>query len=127
MVSYVELKDFNEFDKYYNAIDPKGPPVYFYFTGKKDDSGKSWCPDCVVAEPKVKEHINNLNKPMLFVYVDVGDVAYWRDKNCPFRTDSRLKLMQIPTIIKYKGVQRLEGTQCSKPDLLQMMFEEEEE
>lgn len=50
----------------------------------------------------------------------------WKDKACPFRTDSRTKLMVIPTIIKWKGVQRLEGSQCTKRELLQMLLEDDE-
>ncbi|XP_063822005.1 thioredoxin domain-containing protein 17-like [Ostrinia nubilalis] len=126
MVSYVEIKGFDDFSKYTENIDPKGPPVFFFFSGAKLPSGNSWCPDCVEAEPIVKSYLGELQKSVTFVYVDVGDRDYWKDKACPFRTDSRTRLMVIPTIIKWKGVQRLEGSQCNKRDLLQMMFEEEE-
>lgn len=51
----------------------------------------------------------------------------WKDRACPFRTDSRTKLMVIPTLIKWKGVQRLEGSQCGQQDLLQMLFEEDDQ
>ncbi|KAL0842383.1 hypothetical protein ABMA28_014503 [Loxostege sticticalis] len=126
MVSYVEIKGFEDFAKYTENIDPQGPPVFFFFSGSKLASGSSWCPDCVEAEPIVKAYLGELQKSVIFVYVDVGDRDYWKDKACPFRTDSRTRLMVIPTIIKWKGVQRLEGSQCNKRDLLQMMFEEEE-
>lgn len=43
----------------------------------------------------------------------------------PFRQDTRLKLMVIPTLIRWKTVVRLEGEQCEKPDLLEMLFNEE--
>lgn len=49
----------------------------------------------------------------------------WKNPQCPFRTDKRTKLMVIPTILKWNGVQRLEGSQCTKPQLLEMMFEDE--
>ncbi|XP_072943605.1 thioredoxin domain-containing protein 17-like [Epargyreus clarus] len=126
MVTNVEIKGFDEFAKYTENIDPKGPPVLFYFTGSKLANGNSWCPDCVEAEPIVKAFLSELQKEAIFVYVDVGDREYWKDKACPFRTDSRTRLMVIPTIIKWKGVQRLEGSQCNKVDLLRMLFEDEE-
>lgn len=47
MVILAEIKSLNEFDKYVDAIDPKGPPVLLYFSGAKLPSGDSWCIDCV--------------------------------------------------------------------------------
>lgn len=47
MVSYVEIKGFDDFAKYTENIDQKGPPVFFFFSGSKLPSGGSWCPDCV--------------------------------------------------------------------------------
>ncbi|XP_030024220.2 thioredoxin domain-containing protein 17 [Manduca sexta] len=126
MATTVALKGFEEFCKYVDSIDPKGPPALIYFSGSKLPDGNSWCPDCVEAEPIVKAFIGELQKDIIFVYVDVGDRDYWKDKACPFRTDARCKLMVIPTIIKWKGVQRLEGSQCTKRELLQMLFEDDD-
>ncbi|XP_013195804.1 thioredoxin domain-containing protein 17 [Amyelois transitella] len=126
MVTMVQLKGFDEFNKYALDIDPNGPPIFFYFSGEKLPDGRSWCPDCNDAEPIVKSYLGELQKSIIFAYVDVGDVTTWKDKACPFRTDKRTKLMVIPTIIRWNGVQRLEGEQCSKRELLQMIFEEED-
>ncbi|XP_073943589.1 thioredoxin domain-containing protein 17-like isoform X2 [Choristoneura fumiferana] len=126
MVTHVEIKGFEDFSKYTGSIDDAGPPVYFFFSGEKLPGGDSWCPDCVEAEPVVKAYLSELKKSITFAYVDVGNREYWKDKACPFRTDARTRLMVIPTLIKWKGVQRLEGSQCNKRDLLQMMFEDEE-
>ncbi|XP_049867115.1 thioredoxin domain-containing protein 17-like [Pectinophora gossypiella] len=125
MVFNVEVKGFDDFVSYTEKIKPDGPDVYFYFSGTKIE-GKSWCPDCIEAEAVITPYLQELNKNIVFVYVDVGDMPYWKKADCPFRTDTRTKLMVIPTLIKWKGVQRLEGSQCNKRDLLQMMFEEEE-
>lgn len=46
----------------------------------------------------------------------------WKDDKNPFRTDKRLKLMVIPTLIRWKSPQRLEGEQLANPDLVEMMF-----
>ncbi|XP_068629942.1 thioredoxin domain-containing protein 17-like [Battus philenor] len=126
MISLVNLNGFEEFSKYTENIDPNGPQVLFYFSGSKLPDGRSWCPDCVEAEPVVKAYLDELKNDVIFAYVDVGDRNYWKDKACPFRTDTRTKLMVIPTIIKWKGVQRLEGSQCTKRELLQMLFEEDD-
>ena len=43
------------FDAFVESIEAnKGKDVFCYFSGSKDSSGKSWCPDCVTAEPVVK-------------------------------------------------------------------------
>ncbi|XP_041977559.1 thioredoxin domain-containing protein 17-like [Aricia agestis] len=128
MVTYVNLKGFEEFDHYTNDLENTNYalPVFFYFTGTKLPNGDSWCPDCVVAEPVVKAFLNEYKKPVTFVSVDVGVRDAWKDVHCLFRTDYRSRLMVIPTIIKWKGVQRLEGTQCADAELLQMIFEEDE-
>ncbi|CAH2086120.1 unnamed protein product [Euphydryas editha] len=126
MVTQINIKGFEDFVKYTDTIDQNGPPVVFYFSGSKLPDGNSWCPDCVEAEPVVKAYLSELNKNIIFVYVDVGEREYWKDRACPFRTDSRSKLMVIPTLIKWGGVQRLEGSQCGQRDLLQMLFEDDE-
>ena len=33
----------------------KSKTLIIMFSGTKDENGKSWCPDCVVAEPVVDE------------------------------------------------------------------------
>ncbi|KAJ8725883.1 hypothetical protein PYW08_004066 [Mythimna loreyi] len=126
VVTSVELHGYEEFVKYIEAVDPKGPPILLSFSGSKLPSGESWCPDCVEAEPVLKAYLSELTRDIIFVYVDVGDSVTWKDKACPFRTDPRLKLMVIPTLIRWKGVQRLEGSQCGKRDLLQMLFEDDD-
>lgn len=42
-----------------------------------------------------------------------------------FRGDSNIKLMVIPTLLRWKSVLRLEGDQCTKMDLLDMFFNED--
>lgn len=50
----------------------------------------------------------------------------WKDINCPFRVDKETHLMVIPTLVKWKKPQRLEGEQCANVDLLKMFFEEDD-
>lgn len=45
--------------------------------------------------------------------------------NCPFRKDSNTRLMVLPTLLKWKTPQRLEGDQCEKIDLLELLFTED--
>ena len=52
-------------------------------------------------------------------------VFSWKDMKNPFRSDPNIKLMVIPTLLRWKSVVRLEGEQCEKWDLLEMLFNEE--
>ncbi|XP_026329773.1 thioredoxin domain-containing protein 17-like isoform X3 [Hyposmocoma kahamanoa] len=121
----IELATYEEFNDYVEKLPPQTSNCYFYFAGKKKENGRSWCIYCQLAEPVVKNVLNGIHKHVVFVFVDVGDREYWKNPQCPFRTDTRTKLMVIPTIIKWNGVQRLEGSQCNKAQLIEMMFEDE--
>lgn len=50
----------------------------------------------------------------------------WKDLNCPFRKDPRTRLMVIPTLIKWQHPQKLEGEQCENPDLVELLFTDED-
>lgn len=46
--------------------------------------------------------------------------------NNPFRKDTNTHLSVIPTMIRWKQPQRLEGEQCGKADLLELFFSEDD-
>lgn len=50
----------------------------------------------------------------------------WKDMKNPFRTDKSTHLQVIPTLIRWKAPQRLEGDQCCKIDLLEMFFNDDD-
>lgn len=41
-----ELQDYEQFTAYVDRLPNKGPKVYFFFTGKRKDNGRSWCMYC---------------------------------------------------------------------------------
>lgn len=41
----VDVRGYEEFCK--AVSERQGKNVFAYFSGDKDDKGKSWCPDCV--------------------------------------------------------------------------------
>lgn len=50
----------------------------------------------------------------------------WKDKDNSFRKDKDCHLSVIPTLIRWKNPQRLEGDQLLKSELLQMFFADED-
>lgn len=86
----------------------------------------SWCPDCVEAEPIIADAMKQFADDSVLIHVDVGDRAAWKDIKNPFRLDKDTNLSVIPTLIRWKKPQRLEGDQLLKTELLQMFFTEED-
>lgn len=122
VVGYQPFLDFME-----TLVVPQSQKVNVYFSGSVDTAtGQNWCPDCVEAEPFVTEALQRTaGESSQFVYVVVGDRAFWKDTKNPFRLDKNTHLSVIPTLIRWKGAQRLEGDQLTKPELLDMFFEDE--
>uniref|UniRef100_A0A8B9T8E6 Thioredoxin domain-containing protein 17 n=1 Tax=Anas platyrhynchos TaxID=8839 RepID=A0A8B9T8E6_ANAPL len=93
-----------------------GRPIFALFCGDKDAEGKSWCPDCVTAEPVVRRELHNMPDESVFIYCLVGDRAYWKDPNNEFRKN--LKLTGVPTLLKYGTPQKLVEEECFKAELV---------
>ena len=55
----------------------KNKIILLLFTGSKDSSGISWCPDCNVAEPVLQKLLSDesyaSNDDFVFITVYVGD------------------------------------------------------
>ncbi|CAD7092940.1 unnamed protein product [Hermetia illucens] len=121
----IYIAGYDAFMKFVEGI-KDNETVNMYFSGSKDERGSSWCPDCVRAEPVVKEAVAKYaSDDAKFVYIDVGDRATWKDPKCPFRTNKNTYLSVIPTLLRWKSPQKLEGPQCENPDLLEMFFTED--
>ncbi|XP_063871675.1 thioredoxin domain-containing protein 17-like [Scylla paramamosain] len=124
MVQTIEVQGFDAFVEAMEAQKAAGKTIFALFSGSKDANGKSWCPDCVVAEPVVKGALGKAPEDAVFLYVGVGGRDFWKDPQCIFRTDSRTRLRSVPTLMKIGGPQRLEEEQCAKTDMVEMLFED---
>lgn len=124
MVETIAVEGFDAFAEKLETYKASGKPIFVLFSGSKDANGKSWCPDCVVAEPVVKTSLMKAPEDAVFLYVGVGGRDFWKDPKCIFRTDPRTKLKSVPTLMKVGGPQRLEEEQCAKADMVEMLFED---
>ena len=79
-----------------------------------------------------------------YLYVGVGDRAFWKDQSCIFRTSPKTQLKRwviieledewshvalcnvfsVPTLIKWGTKLRLEEGQLMKEDMVKMMLED---
>ncbi|XP_057629681.1 thioredoxin domain-containing protein 17-like [Chionomys nivalis] len=120
MATYKEVRvsGFEEFDQ--AVKEHQGKTIFAYFSGSKDAEGKSWCLDCVEAEPVVREGLKHVTEDYMFIYCQVGDRSYWKDPNNDFR--QKLKLTTVPTLLKYGTPQKLVESECLQANLLEMIF-----
>uniref|UniRef100_T1PFD3 Thioredoxin domain-containing protein 17 n=1 Tax=Musca domestica TaxID=7370 RepID=T1PFD3_MUSDO len=126
MVVQHNVKGYEDFIKLVGELEGSGQPIHVLFSGGKDESGNSWCPYCVKAEPVIHDALAKAPEKSHFVHVDVGERSYWKDLNCPFRKDLNTHLVFLPTLLRWKSPQRLDGERCSNKDLVEMMFEDED-
>ncbi|XP_034194403.1 thioredoxin domain-containing protein 17 [Osmia lignaria lignaria] len=115
-------ENFLEFMKKFQA----DQSVYVLYTGTKLPNGDSWCPDCVEAKPFIERGFKKAPENVHLVEVEVGDRAYWKNLNCPFRTNSTTKLRVLPTVAKWGTQKRLEGDQCMELDLIDMLLNDDD-
>ncbi|CAD6199778.1 unnamed protein product [Caenorhabditis auriculariae] len=119
------------YDGYQETIKSlKGQKIIALFTGSKSlSTGKSWCPDCVEAEPVVEKFVKNLktDEDLVFITCFVGNRDTWKSSDSPFRTDPNLKLTSIPTLLNVnKKALRLTESQLLNEHLLKSIFQDDE-
>lgn len=73
MVKEHNVRGYEEFTKLAESLESSGEQVHVLFSGGKDETGVSWCPYCVKAEPVIHEALKNAAENSHFIHVDVGD------------------------------------------------------
>ncbi|XP_071850094.1 thioredoxin domain-containing protein 17-like [Apostichopus japonicus] len=108
------------------AKEHKEKRIIALFCGSSDsESGESWCPDCVKAEPIVEKALTKAADDIVFVFCIVGDRQSWKDPNCEFRTHKDFRLTAVPTLLEWNTPKRLVEGECQKEDLVSLFFEED--
>ncbi|KAJ8964505.1 hypothetical protein NQ314_004793 [Rhamnusium bicolor] len=125
MVIKHSIVGYEAFTEFMNNFDSQGQLIHIYFGGSKLPNGQSWCDDCIRAWPVIEKELEKADPNSHFISVEVGDRLTWKDPNCSFRKDPKTKLMMLPTLIRWKSPQKLEGEQCEKPELVSMLFNDE--
>lgn len=94
MVRKLKVEGFSEFEKVIAELEKeKLESLFVLFSGSKDTTGKSWCPDCVagvyltshlwrlyyfgfyssIAEPIIEQALEEAPENAVFLYVGVGE------------------------------------------------------
>lgn len=98
------------------------------FTGSKSiDTGRSWCPDCVNAEPVIEAELAELAS-YVFLECPVEREQY-RSPEYLYRTDERIKLRCVPTLqrvaLSGKAIAQLDDSQSQQAVLVQELLSDE--
>lgn len=65
------VKGWEEFEKLVLELEKSKKPINVFFTGNKDESGKSWCPYCETAKPVVEKALQNAPEDSHFINVEI--------------------------------------------------------
>lgn len=119
----IRINSPDEFDSVFAGL---GGLVLALFTGSPDaGTGKSWCPDCVAAEPFI-EQAQRENPGTTFLYCEVGPRESWRNQpGHPYRNNANTKVKCVPTLIRYQDrreIARLEEGRICHQDILNEFF-----
>ncbi len=87
-----------------SVVKSGGEALFLFFGAENPQTGESWCPDCVVADPVVRRAIITARKDLTVYECPVGERADWKNRpEHPFRTEARFRLTRIPTLLHFKG------------------------
>ncbi|KAI2806392.1 hypothetical protein RDWZM_006640 [Blomia tropicalis] len=115
------LLELDQFVKEYDST----KTIVLLFTGTKTENGKSWCPDCVVADPIVESVVDQLKSDdgIVFITVPVGDLPTWKSASNQYRSHAQYKVSCVPTMINLKKGQRLEEGGCADENMVKQLFQ----
>ena len=121
----VEVFDVEAAKKAADEAKAQGKDVIVLCTGNDDDSGKSWCPDCVSAKPVIekvlKEHGTENH---MLVVCKVGAREAWKTPDNAFRKHKDFAVKSIPTLFLWGTPQRLVEGECTDEGKVQLLFED---
>ncbi|KAG9450648.1 hypothetical protein H6P81_010613 [Aristolochia fimbriata] len=94
----------SNFEQVFEKFRSEGQMKLLLFLADKDPAtSRSWCPDCVRAEPVIYQKLEASVKDIVLLKAYVGDRPTWRNPSHPLRTDQRFKLTGVPTLIRWEN------------------------
>ena len=104
--------------------------IWLLFTGKRDASGKSWCPDCEKAEPVISQCIQDYEKShggaddVALITIEIPRDEHKNLQNY-YRTHKDIQLKCVPTLMLHGQLNmRLAEDNLTDPDLIKELLEQ---
>ena len=117
-------KMFEEWDKFVAA---QSGHMLIVFTGTMKADGTSWCPDCVVAKPKINEVIEAVSGKVKVVVAYVTREEWRGNADHPYRKHPHFRVSGVPTMLLFEGDQEMTRAEnlddFANEDLLTMFKE----
>ncbi len=93
--------------------------LFLFFGAEDPQTGQSWCPDCVTADPILRRAITSLRPDLTLYECPVGARSEWKNQpEHPYRLQPIFRIARIPTLIFLeRGLERgrLVETDCAVP------------
>jgi hypothetical protein len=100
----------------------RGSALLLFFGSEDPQTGQSWCPDCVTADPVLRRACRELMPALTLFECPVGARSDWKNRpEHPYRQHATLRIARIPTLLWLEdGCERgrlVEGD-CGRPELV---------
>ncbi|KAI7740784.1 hypothetical protein M8C21_030202 [Ambrosia artemisiifolia] len=98
------LSTFNAiFDRFKSEAANNKKNLILFLADNEPSTNRSWCPDCVRAEPVIFKKLESSVDDVALLRAYVGDRPTWRNPMHPWRVDSTFKLKGVPTLILWEN------------------------
>jgi len=86
----------------------QGSALFLFFGAEDPQTGESWCPDCVTADPILRRTIAVARKDLALYECPVGQRSEWKNQPThPYRLHPLFRVARIPTLVFIEnGVER---------------------
>lgn len=119
-VRVMEPKRFDEQVK--DALGKSSAVFVLFFGREKPETGESWCPDCVIADPIVRKAVGTKSDSIL-LEVPVDRSTDQESETNLFRQREDVKLNKVPTLLRWTNngpaSTRLEEDECQEKNILE--------
>ena len=103
-----------------DLVTRQGAGLFLFFGAEDPQTGASWCPDCVTADPVLRRTIALTRRDLTLFECPVGQRSEWRNRlEHPYRLHPLFRVARIPTLVFIEaGVERgrLVEADCALPD-----------
>ncbi|OMO69798.1 hypothetical protein CCACVL1_19260 [Corchorus capsularis] len=91
------------FEKFKSDAPNNKANLILFLADKDPCTSRSWCPDCVRAEPVIynKLEASAMDGDVAVLRAYVGDRPTWRNPQHPWRLHSTFKLTGVPTLLRW--------------------------
>ena len=99
-----------------------GEALLLFFGSEDPETGASWCPDCVTADPVLRATIHRERPDLTLYECPVGLRSAWKSvADHPYRVHPDLHVARIPTIIRFAAgceIGRLVEADCANAEVV---------